>query len=425
MAQVDNFSDFSYNCWAGCVPGVTMCDQCLLNAANPTNCVGYVTQSDTRSTTSGNGATSNQFARLVPNNFQDFEIPLSISTSERSSSDGSSGSSGPKELTFSGMFHNYTPPTVPESPGRTPAPIATPQDLSFTYHLAYIDDRLVEVAASRRNDTPTEYYSTPRSVKPPAQSDSFVEREQVRSSTFASRPAQLAAPRRTHSKVIREQNGRTPPESQLTIGHELEHNAKRRKLRKNESTSAHTFAVAEPASLRKAKSLVAGDVNQATIPHPVVNSSNTVAPPMVVPTIWPREAALIRLRCLMQREADQRAEDARLRMVSMEQRSSAVKFDTELHFDTTNWILTVQGPAEHEYKSIRRHLRSHLETRFHAVLLFSRYASRIASSAFNPFLAPRREVESQYQRRVRERLVEEIALGCIAISTKVMRQYCE
>ncbi|CAE6429508.1 unnamed protein product [Rhizoctonia solani] len=423
MAQVDNFPDFSFTCWAGCVPGITMCDQCLQNAADSTNCVGYIAQSDTRSTTSQNDAAPNHFARLVPSNFHKFEAPFSTTTSERTSSGGSSGSSGPKELTFSEMLHNYTPPTVPESPGRTPAPIATPQDLSFTYHLAYIDDKLVEIAASRRNDTPTEYYSTPRSAKRPAQSDSFAELEQTRSSVFASRSAQLAVPRRTHSKVIREQNGRTPPDPQLAIGHELEHDAKRRKLRKNESTSAHTFVVTEPASLRKAKSLVAGDVNQPTVLHPVVNPSNTVALPMIVPTIWPREAALTRLRCLLQREADQRADDARLRMVSLEQRPNAVKFDTELHFDITNWILTVQGPPEPEYKSIRRHLRSHLETRFHAVLLFSRYASRISSSAFNPFLAPRREVESQYQRRIRERLIEEIALGCLAISTKFHRDF--
>lgn len=283
MAQVDNFPDFSFTCWAGCVPGITMCDQCLQNAADSTNCVGYIAQSDTRPTTSQNDAAPNHFARLVPNNFHEFDAPFSTNTSERTSSGGSSGSSGPKELTFSEMLHNYTPPTVPESPGRTPAPIATPQDLSFTYHLAYIDDKLVEIAASRRNDTPTEYYSTPRSAKRPAQSDSFAELEQARSSVFASRSAQPAVPRRTHSKVIREQNGHTPPDPQLAIGHELEHDAKRRKLRKNESTSAHTFAVTEPASLRKAKSLVAGDVNQPTVLHPVVNSSNTVALPMIVP----------------------------------------------------------------------------------------------------------------------------------------------
>ncbi|CAE6441482.1 unnamed protein product [Rhizoctonia solani] len=424
MAQIDNFSHFPATCWAGCIPGISMCDHCLQNGANPTSCAGYNTQSDTRSTASQNGAASDQFPQISPNNFQNFAIPFSFSTSERTSSDGSSASSIPKvELTFSDIFREYTPPTVPESPGRTPAPIATPQGFSFSHQLAYIDERLIEIAASRRNDTPTERYLTPRPEKRPAPSDSFVKLEQAHSLAFAARPVQLAAPRRTHSKVIREQNAYTPPEPQHTIGHGLEHDAKRRKLRKNESTSAHTFAAAEPASLRKAKSLVAGDVNEAPRPPAVVNCSNTILSPMVVPTIWPREAALTRLRCLIQREADQRAEDARLRMVSLEQQSSSVKFDTELHFNLTNWILTVQAPAHYEYKSIRRHLRSHLETRFHAVLLFSRYATRMSSSAFNPFLVPRREVESQYQRRVRERLIEEIALGCLAISTKFHRDF--
>ncbi|KAG8733937.1 hypothetical protein FRC11_014881 [Ceratobasidium sp. 423] len=347
MAQVDNFSHFSSTCWAGCIPGVSMCDQCLPNGANQANCAGYLAQSDTRSTAS-HDATSNQFIRVAPNDFQDFAIPFSFSTSERTSSDGSSASGGPK--------------------------------------------------------------------------DSFVELEQTRSS-LAPRPAQLAAPRRTHSKVVREQNGYTPPEPMQSVSHEPEHDAKRRKLRKNDSISAHTFAVAEPASLRKAKSLVAGDVNEVPRPLPVVNYPNTVASPIVVPTIWPREAALTRLRYLIQREVDQRAEDARLKMASLEQRPSSVKFDNELHFDVTNWILTVQAPADYEYKSIRRHLRSHLETRFHAVLLFSRYATRMSPSGFNPFLVPRREAENPYQRRVRERLIEEIALGCLAIATKFHRDF--
>ncbi|CAE6434732.1 unnamed protein product [Rhizoctonia solani] len=422
MAQVDNFSHFSSTCWAGCIPGVSMCDQCLQSGMNPVNCVGYVAQSDTRSTAS-HEATSNQFMRVAPNNFQDFAIPFSFSTSDRTSSDGSSGSGGPKaELAFSDIFHSYTPPTVPESPGRTPAPIATPQDLSFSHQLAYIDEKLIEIASSRRNDTPTECYVTPRPGKRPAQTDSFVELEQTRSS-LASRPAQLAAPRRTHSKIVREQNGYTPPEHLQSVGHEPENDAKRRKLRKNDSISAHTFSAAEPASLRKAKSLAAGDVNEAPGPLPMVNHPYTIASPIVVPTIWPREAALTRLRRLIQREADQRAEDARLRMAALEHRPSSVKFANELHFDATNWILTVQAPADYEYKSIRRHLRSHLETRFHAVLLFSRYATRMSSSGFNPFLVPRSEVENPYQRRVRERLIEEIALGCLAIATKFHRDF--
>ncbi|CUA72152.1 hypothetical protein RSOLAG22IIIB_00815 [Rhizoctonia solani] len=422
MAQIDNLSQFSATCWVGCIPGVSMCDQCPRAGANSTSCAAYITQSDARSTATENGATSNQFLQTVSSNFRDFTIPFSFSTSERTSSDGSSGSSGPKvELVFSEMFHEYTPPTVPESPGRTPAPIATPQGLSFSHQLAYIDEKLIEIAASRRNDTPTERYVTPRPEKRPAQSDSFVEPEQARLFAFPSHPVQLAAPRRTHSKITREKNDYTPPEPQ--VSHEREHDAKRRKLRKNESTSAHTFAAAEPASLRKAKSLVAGDVNEIPRLPPVTSHLDTVIPPMAVPTIWPREAALLRLRCLIQREADQRAEDARLRMVSLEQRSSSVKFDAVMHFDLTNWILTVKAPTDHEYKSIRRHLCSHLETRFHAVLLFSRYATRMSSSTFNPFLVPRREVESQYQRRVRQRLVKEIALGCLAISVKFHRDF--
>ncbi|KAJ1310547.1 hypothetical protein OPQ81_007277 [Rhizoctonia solani] len=372
-----------------------MCDQCLQNA-NLTDCVGYIAQSDTRSTVPQNGSTSDQVAHL-PNGFQAFAIPSHFSNSERTSSNGSSASSGPKELVFSDIFHYYTPSTVPDSPGRTPAPIATPQGLSFSHQLAYIDEKLIEIASSRRNDTPTEYYSTPRPGKRAAQSDS-VKLEETHSSALAPLPLQLAAPRRTHSKVIREQNGYTPPKSQQAVGHELEHDTKRRKLCKNESTSAHTFATTEPASLRKAKSLVAGDVNEAPRSPTAAN----------YPSV---------------READQRAEDARLRMVSLEQRSSFFKFDTKLHFDLTNWILTVQGPPDYEYKSIRRHLRTHLETRFHAVLLFSRFATRMSSSGFNPFLVPRREVENPYQRRVRERLIEEIALGCLSISTKFHRDF--
>ncbi|KAF8710489.1 hypothetical protein RHS03_02542, partial [Rhizoctonia solani] len=330
-----------------------------------------------------------------------------------------------EEIAFSEVIHECTPPTVPDSPGRTPAPIDTPQQLSFSHQLAYIDKKLIEIASSRRDDTPTEYVMTPRSTKRPHPSDSFVELEQARSSVSTSFPGILAAPRRTHSKILREQKGYTPPESQQVPGQpELEHDNKRRKLGKNESTaSAHTFVATEPASLRKAKSLIAGDVKEVPRPSVAPHYSNAFVPPIILPTIWPRDAAIARLQHLLRREMDQRAEDARLQIASLERRSNSLKFDTELHFDTTNWILTVQAPTDCEHKSIRRHLRSHLETRFHAVLLFSRYATRMLPSDFNPLLVSRREVESKYHRRVRERLIKEVALGCLAIASKFHRDF--
>ncbi|CAE6344999.1 unnamed protein product [Rhizoctonia solani] len=297
--------------------------------------------------------------------------------------------------------------------------------MSFSHQLAYIDKKLIEIASSRRVDTPTDYVATPRPAKRPVPSDSFIELEQARSSALILRPIKLAIPRRTHSKVLREQKGYTPPESQQVSSQaELEHDAKRRRLRKNESTaSAHTFVATEPASLRKAKSLVAGNVDKVSHPLVLSHNSNAFAAPITIPTIQPRDVAIIRLQHLLSRESNQRAEDARLQMVSLERRPYTLKFDAELHFSTANWILTVQAPTDYEHRSIRRHLRSHLETRFHAVMLFTRYATRMSPSEFNPFLVPRREVESPYHRRVRERLAEEIALGCLVIASKFHRDF--
>ncbi|CAE6434479.1 unnamed protein product [Rhizoctonia solani] len=424
MTHVDDFPHFSATCWGGCIPSVSMCEQSIHTIANSTGCAGYIVQSDTRSTASQND-TPNQVTQVVTNEFQELILPCSSNMSDRTSSDGSSTSGDLKELAFSEVFHEYTPPTIPESPSRTPAPIATPQQLSFSRQLAYIDKKLIEVASAQRADTPTEHVMTPRPGKRSAPSDSFIELEQARSSALTLRPLKPIVPRRIHSKVLREQKGLTPPESQQVSGQpELEHDAKRRKLRKNESTaSAHTFVATEPASLRKAKSLAAGDANEAPCSPAVSQHSNSFVPPIIIPSIWPRDAAITRLQHLLRREADQRAEDARLHMVSLERRSNSLKFDAELYFDITNWILTVQAPADHEHKSIRRHLRSHLETRFHAALLFSRYANRMSPSEFNPFLVPRREVESQYHHRIRERLAEEIALGCLAIASKFHRDF--
>lgn len=140
-------------------------------------------------------------------------------------------------------------------------------------------------------------------------------------------------PRRTWSKVARERDGQTPPEEQP--------GAKRRKLRQQDSTaSAHTFDATEPASLRRAKSLVAGSVEQVRQLPAAVNPFQVKLLPITVPTIWPADAALARLRCLLEREANQRAEDAHLK--SMSQQSSSVKFDFEMHFGATNWLFAVR-----------------------------------------------------------------------------------
>ncbi|KAB5595198.1 hypothetical protein CTheo_1276 [Ceratobasidium theobromae] len=332
------------------------------------------------------------------------EISNSLDSSQYTSIGSSASSENKDTINFSQALYDYTPPTVPESLGRTPPPMATPPNMSFSNHLAYIDAKLLEIAAARQRANSSDIdlvLSDPavhrQGSKRAAPADFFI-------------PIALGSqlphtgPRRTWSKVARERDGQTPPEEQP--------GAKRRKLRQQDSTaSAHTFDATEPASLRRAKSLVAGSVEQVRQLPAAVNPFQVKLLPITVPTIWPADAALARLRCLLEREANQRAEDAHLK--SMSQQSSSVKFDFEMHFGATNWLFAVQGPPGPTFKSIRRHLRSSLETRFHAVLLFSRYAARLSSSSLNPFLKPRREYEGDYRHRVRERLVNEVALGSL------------
>jgi hypothetical protein len=124
--------------------------------------------------------------------------------------------------------------------------------------------------------------------------------------------------------------------------HEHEHDAKRRKLRQQGSTaSAHTFVAREPASLRKARSLVAGDVKVEYQPSVVTSAERSKVPPITVPNIQPRDAALVRLRTLLARETKQRADDTRLMI--MAQKSTSLMFDNGLRLEMVEWLLSVRS----------------------------------------------------------------------------------
>ncbi|KAG9102856.1 hypothetical protein FRC06_000970 [Ceratobasidium sp. 370] len=232
----------------------------------------------------------------------------------------------------------------------------------------------------------------------------------------------ISGVRRTRSKLLREESEYTPPEANagsFTNSYEAggESDAKRRKLCRHDSTaSAHTFIARVPASLRKARSLVAGNVGHISQTPTVFGIEGSMAPPIAVLTIPPQDAALARLRALLLREAKQRTDDTRLMMTA--ERPNSLMFDDNLRYMTVQLLLSLKGPAGDACMPLRRHLRASLETRFHAVWLFSRYAIRLQDSRFNPFLMPCGKKEEAYQRQLRGKLIQELALGCLAIAAK-------
>ncbi|KAG8746145.1 hypothetical protein FRC10_006011 [Ceratobasidium sp. 414] len=277
----------------------------------------------------------------------------------------------------------------------------TPPNISFSRHLAYIDQKLVDYASRIPKGQPLNH------------KQQFITYSQSQS---------ISGVRRTRSRLFRDESEHAPPETNagsFTSSHNEtgdESDAKRRKLCRHDSTaSAHTFIAKEPASLRKAKSLVAGNVGRISQTPPVFGVEAFTVPPIAVPSIPPQDAALSRLRALLSREAKQRTGDTRLMMTA--ERPNSLTFDDDLRFMTVQLLLSLEGPAGDACMPLRRHLRSSLETRFHAVWLFSRYAIRLQDARFNPFLMPYGK-EDAYQRQVRGKLIQELALGCLAIAAK-------
>lgn len=267
---------------------------------------------------------------------------------------------------------NYTPSTVLESAGRTPPPITTPSNKSFSDSLAYIDEKLLQLASVQRKSKPFEYgtrhfslivsatkhtvaprfppgltpdYNTSVDVHHSFLGHHTIEVEQTRQVThlFPLNPV-----RRSHSKMVREENESSPSETWPNIPHRgreqpaPEHDMKRRKLIKHDSTvSMHKFIAKEPASLRKAKSLVAGEMGFVPQQPAATSAARPKALPITVPTIWPQDAALVRLRNLATREALQRADDLKHMMAA--QQPSACKFDLQIYIKAVDWILSVSN----------------------------------------------------------------------------------
>ncbi|KAF8602726.1 hypothetical protein BDV93DRAFT_509003 [Ceratobasidium sp. AG-I] len=425
QSQINNLSPPLPACWGGSKPGAPICDDCIQDLQSPIPTphpwliprrIARITQPTPSRPTRSFFLSNSQMKAVNP--------VISPSTPSKRSFDAAAA---PLHRDFA----DYTPSTVLESVGRTPAPMATPPKMSFSDTLAYIDEKLLQLASHQRKSMPFEYAPRfPPGLAPNhgASVDArhsklghhIVEMDQARQ---VLQPLPLSGARRSHSKMVREENENSPPDvwsympSQDHEQPEPEHNMKRRKLIQHDSTvSAHNFVVTEPASLRKAKSLRAGDIEFTPQQLTATSAVRSKALPIAVPTIWPEDAALIRLRNLAAREAIQRADDLK-HMLSIQQ-PSACKFDLQMYIEAVDWILSVHAPGGDFLKPLRRHLRSSLETRFHAVWLFSRYASRLSSPTANPFLMPRQGKEASYQRRIRARLVREVALGCLAIAAK-------
>ncbi|KAG8726555.1 hypothetical protein FRC12_023276 [Ceratobasidium sp. 428] len=114
---------------------------------------------------------------------------------------------------------NHTPSTVPDSRGHTPPPMQTPPNMSFSNHLAYIDQKLadhVSSLAKRQFPNHTPRFPpglTPRqnAVVPLSQRPTLVQMEQQFITYPQSRS--LSGVRRTRSKMLRDESEPTPPET--------------------------------------------------------------------------------------------------------------------------------------------------------------------------------------------------------------------
>ncbi|KAG8682524.1 hypothetical protein FRC09_016703, partial [Ceratobasidium sp. 395] len=132
---------------------------------------------------------------------------------------------------------NHTPSTVPDSRGHTPPPMQTPPNMSFSNHLAYIDQKLTDHVSSltkRQFPNHSEHlwriHSAPvinskpkaprfppgltpqqNAVVPLSQRPTLIQMEQQFITYPQSRS--LSGVRRTRSKMLRDEAKPTPPET--------------------------------------------------------------------------------------------------------------------------------------------------------------------------------------------------------------------
>ncbi|KAG8695932.1 hypothetical protein FRC08_007456 [Ceratobasidium sp. 394] len=433
------------SCWGDGDQNASMCERCVQAELQPTYYVlstgglspqkapETITGSDFSFSTPTTGSTCSHETSLGDQ--PDSTSPDGFAQPQIMSSDGSYTSYYEKDILvpiagYPGSASNYTLSTAPDSRGHTPPPMQTPPNISFSHHLAYIDQKLLDhvsrlPASQSLNHTPQFPPGLAPKPQGPAvplsQRPTLLELEQQYITYPQSQT--ISGVRRTRSRLLRDESEHTPPEentgSFAGSNHEGgdESDAKRRKLcRYDSTTSAHTFVAKEPASLRKARSLVAGNSGRVSQTPTVFGIGRFPAPPISVPTISLRDAALTRLRTLFSREAKQRTNDTRLMMTA--ERPNSLMFDDDLRFMAVELLLSLEAPAGDACKPLRRHIRSSLETRFHAVWLLSRYAIRLQDTRFNPFLVPCGKKEDAYQRQLRGKLIKELALGCLAIAAK-------
>ncbi|KLO04875.1 hypothetical protein SCHPADRAFT_1003161 [Schizopora paradoxa] len=143
------------------------------------------------------------------------------------------------------------------------------------------------------------------------------------------------------------------------------------------------------------------------------------------PPASPDDAAEARLRLLLEKEKTSRHFDGFengvndcFSGVSQEEIDQILGIDEDLRRSVVDWMLAVAPTKALRLPHLREHLRKCPETRFHAIMLFSRYFMRVGEEM--PVAGKR---ETKLMKRGRQRIVWEVAMSCLALAVKFNRDF--
>ncbi|THG96822.1 hypothetical protein EW145_g7712 [Phellinidium pouzarii] len=209
--------------------------------------------------------------------------------------------------------------------------------------------------------------------------------------------------------------------------------------------TSFSYTVTETASSRRAHTLSA--CASFTSSSPLVptepaspTGSNTsdgksthvliIAPPTFAaiprPPLTPDDAAEARLGILMEKEMERRRLDGFEKgfnpffdkFITQENVNTFLGIDEHFRMKVIQWMLRVTPSKKLRVAGLRDQLRSSPETRFHAILLFSRYFMRVGDA-----MPVATEKETPLMTLGRQRITWDVAVSCLALAVKFHRDF--
>ncbi|EJC99455.1 uncharacterized protein FOMMEDRAFT_148678 [Fomitiporia mediterranea MF3/22] len=206
--------------------------------------------------------------------------------------------------------------------------------------------------------------------------------------------------------------------------------------------TSFNYAATETASARRARSLSVCSSHASLIPTEVASPSRPstpvskveavpiIAPPgfdaIPRPPLSPDDAAEARLKILLHKEwllrrhhgFEKGINDIFGTSITKDQVDDFLGIDEEFRKEIIAWMLRVTPSKKLGVGELRNQLRTCPETRFHAVLLFTRYFMRVGDAMPVPT-----EKETPLMRLGRRRIVWDVAISCLAIAIKYNRDF--